>query len=120
MRTRGGQGTSGVRNRTPGIVLGLDIDLVHTFGTDDGSQFGLQDLERDLALVLDVLAQINGGHAAFTERGLDAVAALEGCVQALHLGGRSSAALGCVQAGCGVAQLFSHARKMRRRSPECE
>ena len=104
MRTRGGQGTSGVRNRAPGIVLGLDIDLVHTFGTDDGSQFGLQDLERDLALVLDVLAQISGGHAAFTERGLDAVAALEGCVQA----------------GCGVARLFSHARKMRRRSPECE
>ncbi len=35
-----------------------------TLGTDDRSQLGLQDLEGDFALVLDVVGQVHRGHAA--------------------------------------------------------
>ncbi len=45
-------------------------------------EFGLQDLEGDLALVLDVVSEINGRHAALTQLTLDGVAAFQGCVQA--------------------------------------
>ena len=49
-------------------------------GAHHHRQLGLQDLESDLALVLQVIGQEDGGHAAFTEFTLDAVAALEGRV----------------------------------------
>ena len=45
-------------------------------------QFRLQHLERDLALVLEVIRQVDRSHPALTDLALDAVAALEGCVQA--------------------------------------
>ena len=37
---------------------------------------------RDLTLVLEVVGEVHGGHPAFTDLAFDAVAALEGCVQA--------------------------------------
>ncbi len=43
-------------------------------GTDDGGQLGLQDLERDLALVLEVVGQVDGGHPALAELVPDDVA----------------------------------------------
>ena len=48
---------------------------------DDNRQLGLQDLEGDVAVVLQVLGQINRGHPALTQLTLDGVAALEGCIQ---------------------------------------
>ena len=51
-------------------------------GPNDGGQFGLQDLERDLALVLQVVGQVYRGHAALTKLTLYGIAAFEGCVQA--------------------------------------
>jgi hypothetical protein len=53
-----------------------------TLRPDDCGQLRLQDLERDLALVLEVVGQVDGGHAAFAELTLDGVSAFEGGVQA--------------------------------------
>ncbi len=39
-------------------------------------------LQRDLTLVLQVIGQVDRGHAALTQLTLDGVAAFEGCVQA--------------------------------------
>jgi hypothetical protein len=44
-------------------------------GSDDGRQLRAQDLDRDLAVVLEVLRQIHRGHAALPELALDLVAA---------------------------------------------
>ena len=50
-------------------------DLLHEpLGAEHGGEFGLQHLERDLALVLEVLGEIHGRHAALPELALDAVA----------------------------------------------
>ncbi len=49
---------------------------------DDGRELGLQDFQRDLTLVAEVLGQVDRGHAALAELALDAVAALERRVQA--------------------------------------
>ena len=73
-------------------------------GTDDCCEFGLQHLQRDFTFVLDVVGQVDGGHAALTKLTLDAVAAFEGRVQA----------------GREIRRLVIHAGKMRRRSAERE
>jgi hypothetical protein len=46
------------------------------------ARLGLEDLERDLAVVLLVPRQVDGRHAPLTELALDHVAAREGGVQA--------------------------------------
>ena len=43
---------------------------------------GLSTLERHVAVLPEVPGQIDRGHPALTELALDAIAALEGCVQA--------------------------------------
>ena len=43
---------------------GLDLGQ-EAFGTNDSSQLGLQDFERDLARVLEVVGQVDRGHTAF-------------------------------------------------------
>ena len=68
-------------------------DLLHEpLGAQDRGQFGLQDLERHLALVLEVLGQVDGGHAALAELPLDPVAVGEGGGEAVecaaHLGAK--------------------------------
>jgi hypothetical protein len=47
----------------------------------DGGQLGLQHLERDTALVPQVVGKIDGGHSALTDLSLDAVSAFQGSVQ---------------------------------------
>jgi len=47
-------------------------------GADHGGQFGAEDLDGDLAPVLEVLGEVHGGHAAGAELPLDAVAVGEG------------------------------------------
>jgi len=44
-------------------------------GAHDRGELGLQDLQRDLSPVPDVVGQIDRGHTALTELALDAVAA---------------------------------------------
>jgi len=61
---------------------GLDL-YDEAVGAEDGGELGLQHLERDPAVVLEVLGEVNGGHAAGAELALDAVAALEGRVQTI-------------------------------------
>ena len=62
------------------------LDLLHEpLGAEHRGELGLEELERDLAIVLQVGAQIHRRHAALTEMALDAVAAREGRVQAVGL-----------------------------------
>ena len=57
------------------IQVGGDLDLgQEPFGTDNRSQLRLQDLEGHLAVVLDVLGQVHGGHPALTQLTLDGIA----------------------------------------------
>ena len=65
------------------LKVGRRLDLGQKpLGSDHGSQLGFQDLERNLALVLQVVSQIDRGHAALTELSLDGVAAFQGCIEA--------------------------------------
>jgi hypothetical protein len=67
----------------PGIVEREDVRVVETrgdldlaeeaIGPDDRGKFGVQYLQRDLAVMLDVLGQIDGGHATTTNLPLEAV-----------------------------------------------
>ena len=52
---------------------GLDLDD-EPLGAEHRGQLGLEHLERDLAVVLEVLRQKHRGHAALTEFALDAIA----------------------------------------------
>jgi len=60
---------------------GLDLDD-EPLGAEDGGKLGLQDLDRDLAVVLQVLGQVDGGHATLAERPLDSVAAGQRLIEA--------------------------------------
>jgi hypothetical protein len=77
-----------VRRRAPAVVQrqnvrvlelrrGLDL-LQEPVGTDHGGQLGPQHLQCDLAVVLQIFGEIDGGHAAFAEAAFDAVAIGEG------------------------------------------
>ena len=50
-------------------------------GTQDGGELGLQHLEGDLAVVPQVVGQVDGGHAAFTQGMVDRVPTRQGVVQ---------------------------------------
>jgi hypothetical protein len=63
------------------VRFGLDLGQ-EALGTDDRGQLGLEDLERDLTLVLEVVGQLHGRHSALVELTLDRVAALQTGVQA--------------------------------------
>ncbi len=66
------------------------LDFLHKpLGAEHGSQLRFEQLERHLAIVLEILAQVHGGHAAFAEVAQDAVAAVEGGVEALGLRGHN-------------------------------
>ena len=58
------------------------ISREEPLGADDGGQFRPQHLDRHAAVVLDVLGQVDGGHAALAELALEAVAVGEGFGQA--------------------------------------
>ena len=59
------------------LQIGRRLDLgQEALGTDHRGQFGLQDLEGHFAVVLDILGQVDGRHAAFAELTLNGVAAL--------------------------------------------
>ena len=61
------------------LEVGGDLDLgEEALAADDGDELGVQDLDGDLAAVLQVVGEIDGGHAALAELALDAVAVGEG------------------------------------------
>ena len=63
------------------------LDLHHeALGAEHGGQFRLQHLDRDLAVVLQVLGEVHRGHAAGAELALDAVAVGESDRQAGKVG----------------------------------
>ena len=66
------------------IRRGVDLGE-EPLGADGGGEIGLEHLERHVAVVAEIPGQIDRGHAALTELALDAIAALEGGVQALNL-----------------------------------
>ena len=68
------------------------LDLLHeALGAEHGGELGLQDLEGDLAVVLEVLGEVDRRHAALAELALDAVAIGEGGREAI--GGRHQEAV---------------------------
>ena len=61
------------------LEVGGDLDLgQEPLGAEHGGQLGAQHLERDLAVVPQVVREVDGGHAARAELALDAVAVGEG------------------------------------------
>ncbi len=57
------------------LQRGSGLDLDHeALGAEHGGQLRLEDLDRDLAVVLEILRQVDRGHAAGAEFALDAVA----------------------------------------------
>ena len=72
------------------------LDLAQEpLGADDGRQLGAQHLDGDVAIVLEVVRQVDRRHTARAELALDAIPIGEACGQAeevvVHLWGRSSA-----------------------------
>ena len=67
------------------LELGGELDFaVEPLGADRGAEFGVEHLDRDLAVVLDVLRQEDGRHAARPELALDAVPVGNGCLQSIE------------------------------------
>ena len=61
------------------LEIGGDLDLAQEpLGADDRRQFRPEHLDGDVAVVLEVLRQVDGGHAARAELALEAVAVGEG------------------------------------------
>jgi hypothetical protein len=59
-----------------------DLDLLQEpVGAEHGGELGLQYLDRDLTVVLEVLGEVNCGHPAARKLTLDRVAVGEGGVQ---------------------------------------
>jgi hypothetical protein len=79
-----------VRMGEPGNNLDLALEALRA---DSGGDFGVEDLNRDRATVLEVLGEEYSGHAAPAELTLDPVAAGEGVLQALRLDGQLSESL---------------------------
>jgi hypothetical protein len=77
---------------------GLDL-TEEPLGADHGGQLGLQDLDGDVAVMLEVFGQIDRGHPTLPELPLDAVAVgkrrREG-VEPQHAHGRSQSGAGCI------------------------
>ncbi len=67
------------------LEVGRDLNFSEeAFRADDRGQLGFQDLEGNLAVMLQVLGQVDRGHAALAELALDGVAPVEGGVEKAH------------------------------------
>ena len=61
------------------LEIGGELDfLEEALGANDGRQFRVDDLDRDLAAMADILGEVDGGHAARPEFAFDAVAIAQG------------------------------------------
>ncbi len=64
---------------------GRDLDLLsEPIGAEGGRQVGAQHLDRHLAVVLEVLGEIDRGHPARAEFPLDSVAVGQGCSETIN------------------------------------
>ena len=67
------------------LQVGGVLDLAEeALGAEDGRELGAEDLEGDLAVVLQVVGAVDGGHAAAAELALDRVAVGEGSAQGVR------------------------------------
>ncbi|HEV8600574.1 MAG TPA: hypothetical protein VGQ69_14535 [Gemmatimonadales bacterium] len=69
-----------VERQNVGVLqVGGDFDfLEEPLGADDRGQLGAQNLESDLAAVLEVEGEVDGRHAALAELPLEAIATTKG------------------------------------------
>ena len=57
------------------LQLGGDLDLVQEpLGTKHSTEFRLEHLDRDIAVMLEIVREVHGDHAALTEFAAHAVA----------------------------------------------
>ncbi len=74
-----------------GVVL---ISLEKPLGADHRGEFRPQHLDRDLAIVLEVVGEIDRGHPALADLALDAIAAGEGLLESGRRLGHSEFGIG--------------------------
>ena len=56
------------------LQVGGELDLgQEPLGAEHGAELGVQHLDRDLAVVLEVVREVDGGHAAGADLALEAV-----------------------------------------------
>lgn len=82
-----------------------DPDLAgESFGAEQRAELGAEDLDGHLAVVLQVVGQVDGGHTATAELVLDGVAAGEAGSQPIQLSGchpgRGGDRGGCIDLYC--------------------
>jgi hypothetical protein len=71
------------------LQLRREADLgEEALAADHGTELGMQHLDGDLALVLEVLGEVDGGHPALAELALEPVAVGEAGAQAFGDGRR--------------------------------
>ena len=78
-------GASGIEERQDVRVLqrSCELDLLEkALAAEDGGELGAEDLDGDFPAVLQVLGEVDGGHAAGAEFALDAVAVGQGVSEA--------------------------------------
>ena len=72
------------------LEVGGDLDLgEEAVAADDGGELGVEDLDGDLAAVLQVLGEVDGGHAALAQLALETIAVGQGSLEPgvlLHYG----------------------------------
>ena len=70
--------------RMPQFGRGLDF-AQEPVGAERGPEIGMQHLDGDVALVLEIVREVDGGHPAGTEFAVDAVAVPDCGGDALHV-----------------------------------
>ena len=89
------------------------LDLLHKpLGAEYGREFRLEQLERDLAIVFEIVAQVHRGHAAFAEMAENTIAAVERGVEAVGLCGHEL----MVRMKARQRSTVPHERCVRQRS----
>ena len=67
------------------IEAGSDVDLAQeALATKHRAQFGAQQLEGHLSEVLEILGEVDGGHATAADLTIDGVAIGQGCLEAVQ------------------------------------
>ena len=80
------------------LEVGRELDLgQEALGADHGGELGAQDLERDAAVVPDVLGEIDRGHAAGADLAVEAVAVRQGGLEPAEQFGHVCFLVGCTK-----------------------
>ena len=78
---------------------------------EHGAQVGVEDLERDGSVVLDVAREIDRGHAATADLSVDRVSAGEGCGESSRVGHEDPASRGQSALTSPTCAARDHRRK---------